>query len=218
MLIQNALDILSDDLKAINFISAGRFGGVVHTVEQPIKNGNEIDRKRVPVSCNVSETDCNTDQFYQDLVPNSDKASVVYWEVLQPLQDEGEFQSIQTYKRNLTGSARLVGWLNTQKLGVKSCNVSGMAIRALYDTLNQRFKITSGELQNSQVQFRVISEELKSARSIFGAYDYDFTKAFWLYPYDFFAINVQVEMVFSYGCEYTFPIGAEIDCVNYTKL
>lgn len=218
MLIQNALDILTNDLTAVNFIELGRFGGVVHTVEQPIKNGNEIVRKRVPVSCNVSEVDCNTDQFYQDLVPDSDKASVVYWEVLQPFQDTGAFNSIQTYKRNLSGSARLVGWLNTQKLGVKACNTSGMAVRALYDLLNQRFKITSGELQNSQVQFRVLGEELKNARSIFGAYDYDFTKAFWLYPYDFFAINVEVEMIFSYGCEYEFPIDIPIDCVDYTKL
>jgi len=218
MLIQNALDILTADLTAINFVAAGRFGGVVHTVEQPIKDGENILRKRVPISCSVNETDCSTDQFYQDLVPDSSKTSILYWEVLQAFQDNGEFNGIQTYKRNLSGSARLVGWLNTQKLGLKDCHASGMAVRALYDLLNTRYKITSGELQNSQVQFRVIGEEIKNARSIFGAYDYDYTKAFWLYPYDFFAINVSVEMLFSYGCEYTFPINTPIDCVDYTKL
>lgn len=219
MLIQSALDILSTDLRAINFIELGRFGGVVHTAEMPIQDADGITRKRVPVSCTVDEADCNLDQFYQDLVPDSTKHSVVYWEITQAFQDIGAFQgNIQNYKRTLQGQARLVGWLNQKLLGLKNCNVSGMAVRAVYETLNGRYRITSGELQNSTVQFRVSGEANKDARQIFGRYDYDFKQAFWKYPYDFFAIDVDVELIFAYGCEYEFPVDKAINCVDYTKL
>ena len=72
-------------------------------------------------------------------------------------------------------------------------------------------------MQNSKVVFEYAGEEIKDA-AIFGAYDYGNTPdSFLLHPYDFFALNVNIEVDFA-TCDYEFATGARINCIDNSKL
>lgn len=214
MLIQEAINLLSAQI--INLGWVGLFGGVTQRVSVPQSTENGVIYKSIPVSCNAAYTDCIKNNRYKELIPDSGKRSVVYWEVTQGFSDNGEDNHRR--RRILQGQARLVGWINTNLLGINECNTAAKAIRSLMPILYQRFdSATSGALfENSSVEFEFISEEVKSSE-IFG-YDYGKNKdGFLLHPYDYFALNVKVTARLAL-CQYAVTALAPIECTDYSQL
>jgi hypothetical protein len=151
------------------------------------------------------------------LTPDSSKKSVLYWEVKQALRDIGAVSSHRR-KRKLVGTARLVGWLNTNKLGVNECNTAAKAARSIMPFLYSRFA-GSGLFENSTIEFEFQSEEPKD-EAIFNLYDYGNSgnkNGFLLYPYDYFALNVLVTVDLSL-CSYDFTTGTQITCTDFSKI
>lgn len=215
MLIQKAIDLISGNFLVLGWVQ--RYGGVVQTVELDTTKG----AKRFPVSCNVSEQDCINNQFYQDLVPDSNKLSLLYWEITQGFRDVGAVirQGTDSIRR-VRGSVRVVGWLNGQKLGYKECNLAARASRTIWPIVNQRIEsdsLVGTEFENGYIQFRPLGEVVKD-KEIFAKYDYENPSRYLLFPYDYFAIDVLVEASIYVGCDFVFDPLAEIDCVDNTKI
>lgn len=215
MLIQEALNLLTPEITTLGWVE--RFGGVVRTISRAFEDQNgEPKYKRYPVSCSVSETDCENDQRYQDLVPDSSKSSVLFWDVTRGLYDVGQVERINA--RAMRGSARLIGWLNTDRLGVNECNTAAKAIRSLLPIIFRKFENnTAGDLfTNSTVRFEFAGEAIKDD-AIFQKWDFSRNSGFLMHPYDFFAIDVNIFAVVSL-CEYVMDTGTPIDCTDDSRL
>jgi hypothetical protein len=215
MLIQEAANLLTAAITALQWVE--RFGGVVRKISMPQQNGTDgVTYKNYPVSCSVTEVECNRNQRYTELCPDSSKKSVLYWEVLQAFTDYGAHREIRK-QRLLKGRLRLVGWLNTNKLGLNDCNSAAKAIRSLMPVLFQKFKDIGGLFENSSVEFEYAGEEIKDS-AIFQAYDYPKNiDGLLMHPYDFFAINVDVTCILNL-CNYTLTPNVPINCIDNSKL
>ena len=215
MLIQTAIEILTPQLVGLGWVE--NYGGVIQRIAFPIQNGDGVNYKYMPIGCGLSFDDCNKNQRYTALSPDNKKKSVLYWEVLQGLTDRGP-DGQQRHRRVLQGRARLVGWLNAAKLGKTQCNTAADAIKSIIPILYQDFK--NGSLptvfQNSRVEFKLIGEQPKDA-AIFSPYSYDKNiDGVLLYPYDFFALDVEITVFLSL-CNYSFTPDVPIDCADYSK-
>jgi hypothetical protein len=217
MIIQEVLNLLSSQLTALGWVDL--FGGVTQRITVAMPNASDgVTYKSFPVSCSVTQAECNQDQRYKELTPDSGKKSVLYWEVTRGLQDAGASRDMQKV-RILTGSARLVGWLNTMKLGVNECNTAAKAMRSILPILYQTFNNggSNALLQKGEIRFEFAGEEIKD-KAIFDRYDYgNNTDGFLLYPYDFFAMNVNIVVKLPL-CDYTFTTGTEINCIDNSQL
>ena len=105
--------ILRTYLQGLPFVD--RLAGVVRTVTI---TGEDGKRKAFPVACNVTNADCTAGR-YQDLVPDSSRKSVMYFEdggtvLTGLLKGDPQFRS----------TIRLIGWLNLKKMGLTDCDLS----------------------------------------------------------------------------------------------
>ena len=207
MLLGYLLELLRNDIQALDFVE--RYGGLVQkvTYKNRDKNGQYVDES-YPVSCMVNQQDCNTSgQFYTDLIPNDKLRGVFYFEVLQGMTDQGPIIAQgKVYKsmRIFTGRARLVGWVNTKRLGVsEECYFSGQLVRKFMQILNTKhIKVNdSGFLNGARVEFNVL-QELPKTSAIFDKYTYNLDKQFLLDPFDYFAIDVEIRATMQTGCQF----------------
>ena len=181
-------DILKTNIESLPFID--RLSGLVRTVSIKEESGR-ITRK--PIACDVSSDDCARGT-YQDLVPNSSKLSIVYFE------ENGGVQPIGNEKNNYVfrSQLRMVGWLNLKKMGFTNCTWSGNAVLQILSRL-PRNVFNSGNFQ--KIKITAIAEAEKSAENIFGKYTYDETvNQYLLYPFDYFALNITTEFQVNPDC------------------
>lgn len=223
MIIQNLIDtILTPEIKDLNFID--RYAGVtkVLTTNQLAVNGGVI--KKYPISCCVTERDCNDNALYSDLVPNDDKKSVIYWEIIQPMQNRGRTPQLNSSKYlRFNGRARLVVWLNLAKLGWQmggsqgdeGCNGSVYAVPSLMKILTKQGKVMNGvyENRNIKIEPRGLVTDLNQ---IFGKYDYPSTLNYHFYPFGYFAIDVDFQLDMCMNNDYQFPVVDPIECIKYS--
>jgi len=202
--------ILTPKLTALSFVD--RYASIVRTINFGQTDSGVI--KRYPVACDVSAADCENTGLYQDLVPNDNKYSVVYWEMIAPMTNQGFTKTNDFYQKKFRGTARLVVWLNLAKLGIESCTASLELIPILEKEITTRGKISGGVFDGSLVWIEPRNMVKQDINTIFGGYDYDKLKNYYLYPFDFFAIDVQftLEQCLSKGA--TFTLGTALDCPN----
>jgi len=217
MKLQYIIDtILSPELKALPFVD--RYGSVVQTLTQEIDDGvgDKPSVKSYPVSCDVQDVDCNNTGFYQDLVPDDSKDSVVYWEVVTPMYNAGPTKVKNFHTRKFKGVARLVVWMNIAKLGGADTKTPFFALAPIENILSKKGKFTSGEYSGSHFWIQSKGDVAQDVKSVFGKYTYPKLNAFSLYPYGFFAIDVNFEMELCLPKGGTFPINPPLDCPNDT--
>jgi hypothetical protein len=205
--------ILGPEITALSF--ADKYAGIVKTINIAVDNQTDTGIvKRYPVACNVVNGDCANIGLYNELVPDDTKKSVIYWEMIQPMYNAGYTKTNDFYNKRFKGVARLVVWLNLAKLGIDECNGAIYAIPILEKILTKRGKIQSGVYENSILRIEPKGLVKQDINTIFGGYDYPKIKNYYLYPFDFFAIDVNftLEQCLSKGG--TFPTGAALDCVN----
>lgn len=185
-------DILKARIQHLAFVD--RLAGLVKTLSGTTDGESGNKRFMIPIACDVSEADCANDR-YQDLVPDSSKRSVIYFEDMggvQGLPDEG---GMMRFRANL----KLVGWLNLSRMGLTDCNYSATAALAIIKALKQTSKYSN---EGNFLHFNItsISEQEKSS-AIFGKYTYqENIVQYLLYPYDYFALNISVEFSVNPNC------------------
>jgi hypothetical protein len=181
--------ILSPQITALEF--ADKYAGIVKTINIAVDNQSDTGIiKRYPVACNVQGDDCANIGIYGELVPDDTKKSVIYWELIQPMTNAGYTKTRDFYNKRFKGTARLIVWLNLAKLGIEDCNGAILTLPILEKILTQKGKILTGVYENSLLWIEPKSLVKQDINTIFGNYDYPKLKNYYLYPFDFFAIDV----------------------------
>lgn len=170
-------DLIKAEIQELNFID--KIAGVVKPLTYKDKDGNE---KTFPVAVDGS-IPCDPGH-YTDLVPDSTKLSIIYFE------DKGiDVVNAGCYYVDCEASLRLVCWCNLAKINANYTDAQALKIR-LIQGIPRR-------LDNSDWATKILvmfeGEEQKS-RDIFSAYTYDESKdQFLMYPYDYFALNYKIK-------------------------
>lgn len=206
--------LFSPDLIAFDFVD--RYGGMVQTINIEVQNGTDKPpKKRYPVSCDATAKDCFNNGLYQHLIPDDSKKSVVYWEEIQPMRQVGLTKAKDYYNRIMRGTARFVFWANLNNLGSDLCKNGLIDILLECEKLfTKKGKVLSGPFENSNFWVLPAGEVEKDIRKVFGRYDYDDLVQYYLYPNDFFAIDVQFELHQCLNSGGSFVMNPSTDCVN----
>lgn len=223
MIIERILSYFADEIKALNFVEV--YGGVARLHREKVVIDPKLNLEQfkfMPISCAIDGDVApgKRVQRFRELSPNDKYKSILYWEVSQPFTDQGGFRSDRRSAANekqrvMKGRARLIGWLNLQKLGVTACNSAADAIFALLPVLHRRLQYPTIPIENAEVEIKVISEVAREF-SIFSKYSYSPMQYTFFYPFDYFAIDVEVSAILPLGCIPDFPIANPIDCVDFT--
>jgi hypothetical protein len=123
------------------------------------------------VACDVSAADCENTGLYQDLVPNDSKYSVVYWEMISPMTNQGFTKTNDFYQKKFRGTARLVVWLNLAKLGIESCTASLELIPILEKEITTKGKISGGVFDGNHIWIQPRNMVKQDINIVFGGYD-----------------------------------------------
>ena len=180
--------ILRTYLQGLPFVD--RLAGLVRTVTI---TGEDGKRKAFPVACNVTNADCTAGR-YQDLVPDSSRKSVMYFE------DGGTvLTGLLKGDPQLRSTIRLVGWLNLKKMGLTDCDFATTAITNIIKNLPwTEFNSPA----NGFVRVKLTGlNVLEKSSAIFSRYTYDeAVTQYLLYPYDYFGLNLTVEYTVRRSC------------------
>jgi hypothetical protein len=205
--------ILSPKIQPLDFVD--RYAGIVRTINIAEGNGTETGIiKRYPLACDVTGVDCANVGIYQNLVPDDTKKSVIYWEMISPMSNMGMTKTKDFYRKKFKGTARLVVWLNLAKLGIDNCTDSILVLPILEKEITTRGKILGGIYEGDLLWIEPLRMVNQDINTIFGKYDYNKLKNYYLYPFDFFAIDVQFTMEQCLSKGGTFPALPALDCVN----
>ena len=204
---------LSPYLEALSFVD--RYGGLVKTMHK-IADGGESNgiQQRFPVACDVSIADCNNIGVYQNLVPDDSKLSVVYWEEVTPMQNTGTSIRNDFYTKKFVGTARLVVWLNLNKLGIDNCKDAIKTVPPIEKIITRNKKITGGLYDGQVLQMQPKGFAKKDPKTIFGKYTYPINSPYHYYPFDYYAIDVQFELHQCLAKGGDFVLLPSTDCVN----
>lgn len=205
--------ILSPQIKVLNFVD--RYAGIVKTINIAVDNQTDKGQiKRYPVACDVQNGECVNTGLYNELVPDDSKNSVLYWELISPATNSGMTQTKDFYTKRFKGTARLVVWLNLAKLGVTECNGAINTLPILEKILTQKGKISGGIYDNCMLWIEPRAVVKQDIQTVFGGYDYPKLKNYYLYPFDFYAIDVNFTLDQCLAKGGTFEPTCAVDCVN----
>lgn len=176
-------------LEALNFSEV--VGGIATTISQnkPAKD-NKIIIKKFPAYYNENRTTCNASD-YIDLVPNSNKRSIIYFE-----NNGIKISPINGNIIECVADVRLVCWANLKKINDTFINADMLrllVIQAMPSSL-------SNVLPYSFIRIQLTGEETKNV-SIFSKYTYnEEEKQYLIYPFDYFALNYEISFYVGINC------------------
>ena len=166
-----------------------KISGLVQTANVTEKSGDNKITKSYPIACDLTEDSC-VKGHYQDLIPDSKKRSVVYFEDKGCVFDK-QVRNRLYYKSSL----RLVCWLNLKLLEEDPCGtddhctVSGCYVMDVIKIL-PHIAFSSGGFYGMFINS--ISQAERSV-DIFSKYTYhEESTQYLLYPYDFFALDIEI--------------------------
>ena len=153
--------------------------------------------KRFPVYCITPENDCQ--QPVYDLVPNSGKYSILYCEDGGVRVKENENSRIPSLV-DFVSRIRVVCWYHTKILRGNLVKCLSLDLAAQLSTLVPMNNTLPDGNVLSNVHLKLISEEPKT-QAIFSKYTYEETeKQYLMFPYDYFALNYELEFSFDPSC------------------
>ena len=200
------LELIADEIKIIieTLNWSDQVVGIVMPVKIKVgdKDGTTTD-KTVPGSYNKNPTTCNPGEIIT-FTPDTKKKSVVYQEaVSESIQNEWDgFLEI-------TAEIRIVAWLNLKRIN-KNIKDSILIQKNLIQNIPEQITGISG-LQKCDLHFQGITR----SPEIFSAYTYDEAEnQFLIYPFDYFALNYQVDYRTHKSCYEAITINPD-SCLRY---
>lgn len=204
---------ISPELELLPFVD--RYGGIVKTMNILADGGEQSGKQqRYPVACDVTAADCNNIGIYQNLVPDDSKLSVIYWEELTPMQNTGTVLQNDFYTKKFKGTARLVVWLNLNKLGIDNCKDAINTLPSIEKIITKQGKISSGLYEGAVIKIEPKGMAKKDPKTIFSKYTYPINSQYYLYPYDYYAIDVSFELWQCLAKGGDFNLLPSVDCLN----
>lgn len=165
---------------------------------------NKPVQKVFPIACDITSDECIGGK-YQDLIPQSKYASIIYFE------DAGvTMQKVAKNWVDFNSRLNLVCWMNIKKL--TDCSVCSTSAEVLLSILAAlpKFPIQSGIYQ--AIEIISISEAIKS-NAIFSKYSYDEkTTQYLLHPFDFFMLNMSINFRVNLECVNQFERNPTCTC------
>jgi hypothetical protein len=185
---QAIANIIKGHIEDLDFVE--KIAGLVAPLTFEIKDkDNNMVQKTVPIACCVTADDCK-EGAYNDLMPNSDYQTVIYFE------DAGvTFERTEGNWKYFTSNLRLVCWININKILNTSCKSQSPCIYAAH-IITEIMRALPEFPENNhapieKVFTEIVSQEIRTP-SIFGAYTYDEKHSQYLMsPYDYFALNLK---------------------------
>lgn len=183
-----------------------KMGGLVKIIkyQSQDRNNNPIITT-LPVGCRTDFSQCKN-KGYTDLLPDNRYRSLFYFE------DGGiTLQKRNGDKTEFISRLKLVGWLNMKKFIIPSgaCSISGKVISQILRVIPNQF-VNFGIY--TEARFKFISEDIKSP-AIFQRYSMpEEVMQYLLYPYDYFALNFQVEFVVNRNCPDDLVLTDDANC------
>lgn len=189
----------------VDKVYADRIVGIVKVNDVGTEGGKSV---RYPIAYNSDPDECKKSSTYLNLVPDSKKKSVIYFE------DQG-VRKIGQQGKNISyqSSLILVGWLNGKKLGMNGGTISGLVVNDIIKS------IPSGYLNSSPyVKIRInVTGQLPKSVNIFSRYTYDEkVLQYLMYPYDYFALTIVTDFDVNSDCVPSFDINNPVGCLNPT--
>lgn len=161
--------------------------------------------KKFPVICSLSLDECTSAGRYMDLVPDSKKGCIVYFEnelPSVPIKEEGD---IKFWKSQL----RLVCWVNQKKLGKSECSITGQVFQTFFSAFPE-MPFNNGNFQRCQI---TITGQDSINYNPFAKYSYDEEKTkLQMYPYDYFSCLIDISYGLNKACIEEFTKQPEIPC------
>lgn len=177
---QAIASIIKSRIEVLDFVD--KIAGLVSTQYMTIENVT----KSYPVACCVTADDCKVGA-YNDLTPNSQYKSVIYFE------DGGvSFVRAQGNFKYYRSSLRLVAWLNVKEILGDECDASKCTYssHAIVDIIRLLPEFPQNISPFTQVYIEVASQVIRD-KSIFSKYTYNELQVQYLMsPYDYFALDL----------------------------
>lgn len=168
--------------------------GCVTTISQNVPGlNNKIQVKKFPAYYNDILDLCSNYKTYKDLIPNSKKKSILYFEEsgVQGLSSDAHYNYIRA-------NIKLIFWCNLKninKLYIDSYLLKQAIIKSIPDVLPNiadRFSFIRATLKG----------EDKKDVAIFNKYSYnEEEKQYLIYPFDYFSLNYQIDFYENKYCE-----------------
>lgn len=181
----------------------GKYGGIVRPLTMVFEGPEESTvEKTFPVSADFHDPDNCAQDFYMDLVPDSDKGAVLYWESAGDLTRQEFAEKGKRRYVIFQGNVRLVGWINLLKLGLQdefgAVEVLTAPIIKMIDSTVKPTQFQYKGLYFHRVKWTFQGWEEKTP-GIFDQYSYE-DNSLLVYPYDYFAMNWTVSFMISLDC------------------
>lgn len=195
-------NILVDKISTLNFVD--KIAGVVRPMIKVDVIDNEdgetqtIVRKVFPVACNVTARQCEEEDMYTDLVPDDKYRTIIYFE------DRGStFKERNRDRMTFISSLRLVCWMNLKHFDTSECSIDAPIIAKIISEFPQIY-FNDGNYQNILIE---VGKVVPKTQDIFGFYTYrEETSQYLLYPYDYFALDLNVMFSINKNCIDTIAI------------
>jgi hypothetical protein len=186
---QAIANIIKGHIEGLDFVD--KIAGLVAPLTFEIKDkDNNLVQKTVPIACCVTADDCK-EGAYNDLMPNSDYKTVIYFE------DGGvTFDRAESNWKYFTSNLRLVCWINIEKLTESGVCKSEVPCTYAAHIITEIIRALPEFPENNHAPIEKVFSEITSQEnrtpSIFGAYTYDEKHAQYLMaPFDYFSLNLR---------------------------
>lgn len=188
-----------------------RIAGIAMPLTETMEGGATFT---YPFSHDVSGTACDETQRYKDLLPNDVYKSVSYWEQQSDIQpvDNGFYDSKKKF-RYMSVDLRFVCWLNLAELGITDINTTDRIIATVLETVWNNGDSYLIDETDYKIRLKVYHEGTpRKEQGIFSPYSVGMDQL--MYPFDFFALDFQVEFWYGVDC-FEVTAGTAIDCPEF---
>jgi hypothetical protein len=193
---QAIANIIKGHIDGLDFIDkiAGLVAALTFdiTVTDKVTGNKSTVQKTFPIACCVTPEDCEKDGAYNDLMPNSEYKTVIYFE------DGGvSFVKSESNWKYYTSTLRLVAWLNIEKLAESGVCKSEIpctyAAHIIAEIIRALPEFPENHSPFDFVYSEIVSQDVRNP-SIFGTYTYDEKHSQYLMaPFDYFALDIKTD-------------------------
>jgi hypothetical protein len=184
---QAVADIIKSHIEGLDFVD--KIAGLTAVTTFDIRGpDNTVVQKSFPVACCVTADDCK-EGAYNDLMPNSDYKTVIYFE------DGGiSFEKYERGHKYYRSTLTLVCWINIEKITesgyCKSEVPCTYSAHIIADIIRHLPLFPENHAPFDQVYSEITSQVVRSP-AIFSKYTYDEKHSQYLMaPYDYFALEI----------------------------
>jgi hypothetical protein len=188
---QAIANIIKGHIEGLDFVD--KIAGLVMpltfdiTVTDKTTGTKSTEQKTVPIACCVTADDCK-EGAYNDLMPNSEYKTVIYFE------DGGvTFEKAESNWKYYKSTLRLVCWINIQKIKDNPCKTDMPCTYAAHIITEIIRALPEFPASHSPIErvYSEITNQLVRSPSIFSAYTYDERHSqFLMSPFDYFALTI----------------------------